>query len=180
MGRHSLSQDIDKIVNEAMHIPTISKSRGFFGSKVMHKVGAYFVQHVKERMTQGYIQIPERDVYRSEEYKRRKARGMRDIHGVPYKMPGYKRKRYGTIRSTRTSSVDMILTGELYDSIKVQKAVTDRVIINYKGSDKILRNEKWGRNIRNLDRAGRAEVLAILAKNFALSGNRNFYIIIGE
>ena len=93
----------------------------------------------------------------------------REIGGVT-KAKGTKLKAYEgvSVRSNITSSVNMYLTGQLIDGLRYggndRKALT--MTYNPKDKDKIVGNEKLGRDIRTLNVANQKKVKVQIIKQF--------------
>lgn len=144
-----------------------------FDTKFSKKLAVRIRKWVKADMIKGQIQ-GKPSKYKSKQYIKYKSNFMnrfttREIGGVT-KAKGTKLKAYEgvSVRSNITSSVNMYLTGQLIDGLRYggndRKALT--MTYNPKDKDKIVGNEKLGRDIRTLNVANQKKVKVQIIKQF--------------
>ena len=135
----------------------------YFTKSFSKKLAVFVKKWIYADMRKGRLQ-GKQDVYRSKQYTEYKNRFMVG------KKKGTKIKPYEgvSVRSNWTTSVNMLLTGELIDGLEYYKNDKTSITLTYQDKDrgKIKGNEELGRSVRTLNDKNMKRVKTKMVKQF--------------
>lgn len=135
----------------------------YFTKPFSKKLAVLVKKWIYADMRNGKLQ-GKQDVYRSKQYTDYKSRYMVG------KKKGTKIKPYEgvSVRSNWTTSVNMLLTGQLIDGLEYYKNNKTSITLTYQPKDKgkIVGNEELGRNIRTLNKKNIEKTKTQIVKQF--------------
>ena len=135
----------------------------YFDKPFSKKLSIFVKKFIYADMRKGKLQ-GKQDIYRSKRYIEYKKRYMVG------KEKGTKIKSYEgvSVRSNRTESVNMLLTGQLIDGLEYDSNTKTTITVTYQDKDrgKIKGNENMGRDVRTLNKGNVGRVKQEIVKKF--------------